>query len=157
MGDVQSTEDIMDTDSTTTKIVSLATLPDEVLQHILSYISPKEALDRFQFVSRHIHELCSEPLLWRHHCESTFRYWDSKHQIRAKYSSKAGNVGWKDLYIYRRNVDNRVSELLEDILDSQRNRLSRVGDIARYGYDAKDTLLRHYKVADDAEDVLSRR
>lgn len=157
-GDTKESEDVENLDEVPlSSIASLEDLPDEVLQHILSFLSAEDTLEHIQFLSKHFHNLCAEPLLWRQHCQQNFKYWDAKHQIRGKYLSRAGNVGWKELYIYRHTVDRKVSELLESILDSQRNRLSRVEEIAQFGYDAKDTLLRHYRVPEDADDVLSRR
>lgn len=66
-------------------------------------------------------------------------------------------MAWKNLYIYRTAVESMVSDLLEKILAGQTNRIARYESIARFGYDAKDVLLRNCNAADNAEDVLARR
>lgn len=66
-------------------------------------------------------------------------------------------MDWKMLYIYRKRIDMRTTDLLDSILKGQTNRIQKFKQIAEFGYDAKDTLLRHCRVGGDAEDVLARR
>lgn len=135
----------------------LTALPDEVLQHILFYCPPHHVLLHIQRVSKRFNRLGSEPLLWRYHCRTEFKYWDSKHQIQQKFLQGVGDVDWKRLYTHRRKVDIETSALLDSILERQSNRISKFKSIAEFGYDAKDTLLRHCRTDDTAEDVLARR
>jgi F-box protein 21 len=136
---------------------SLNSLPDEVLQHILYYLPPYDVLASLQRVSKRFQRLASEPLLWRHHCRVLFRYWDSKHRIRQKFVGKAADVDWKMLYTHRMKVDFDTTSTLDSILSGQVNRIQKFRIIAEFGYDAKDTLLRHCHTNDEAEDVLARR
>jgi F-box protein 21 len=138
-------------------LLTLEALPDEVLQHIIFYISAQDILSNIRVLSRRFRDLSNQPLLWRHHCRTSFRYWDSKHEIRLKYAQSAADVDWKKLYIFRRTVDYRVSHLLDNIVQGQTNRIARFEAIAEFGYDAKDTLLRNCQVEEHAEDVLARR
>ncbi len=73
--------------------ISFNDLPDEVLQHILYFLSPLDVFANTQNVSKRFNRLCSEPLLWRHHCQVQFKYWDSKHRIKQKYLGSAGDSG----------------------------------------------------------------
>lgn len=66
-------------------------------------------------------------------------------------------MDWKTLYIYRKHIDIRTTDLLNSILKGQTNRIQKFKEIAEFGYDAKDTLLRHCRVDGDVEDVLARR
>lgn len=68
-----------------------------------------------------------------------------------------GNVDWKTLYAHRRQVDLETSQLLDSILEGQIDRITKYHNIGKYGYDAKDTLLRHCNTSDSAIDVLARR
>lgn len=136
---------------------SINALPDEVLQHILYYVSPRDLLLHIQLVSKRLHGLGSEPLLWRYHCRTQFNYWDSKHRIRQKFRGSVGDVDWKTLYMHRQNVDSQTTALLDSILEDQVNRIKKFNFIAEFGYDAKDTLLRHCHTSETAEDVLARR
>jgi hypothetical protein len=136
---------------------SLNNLPDEVLQHILYYLPPYDVLASVQRVSKRFQGLASEPLLWRYHCRVLFRYWDSKHRIRRKFMGKAADVDWKILYTHRMKVDFDTTSTLDSILSGQVNRIQKFRIIAEFGYDAKDTLLRHCHTNDEAEDVLARR
>jgi F-box protein 21 len=136
---------------------SLNSLPDEVLQHILYYPSPHDVLASVQRLSKRFQRLASEPLLWRHHCRVHFRYWDSKHRIRQKFRGKVVDIDWKMLYTHRMKVDADTTSTLDSILSGQVNRIQKFRVIAEFGYDAKDTLLRHCHTNDEAEDVLARR
>jgi hypothetical protein len=148
----------VDTDMTGHSLrVSLDALPDEVLQHILYYLSPQEMLLNIQRLSHRFNTLGGEPLLWRYHCRMQFIYWDSKHRIRQKLSGNVGDVDWKLLYIHRRKIDSRTTEILDSILEGQTNRIEKFKMIGEFGYDAKDTLLKHCHTSADAEDALARR
>jgi F-box protein 21 len=132
-------------------------LPDEILQLILYYVSPDDTLLNFQRVSRRFARVSCEPLLWRYHCLHGFKYWDSKHSIQQKLSASATNVDWKKLYLYRRHVDTQTTSALDGILAGQIRRIEKYESISQFGYDAKDSLLRHCRTRDDADDVLARR
>jgi len=86
-----------------------------------------------------------------------FKYWDSKHRIGQKFVDSVGDVDWKALYTYRQRIDADTTELLDSILERQINRISKFKSIAEFGYDAKDTLLRHCHADDATEDVLARK
>jgi F-box protein 21 len=136
---------------------SIKSLPDEVLQHILYYVSPRDVLLHIQRVSKRLNGLSGEPLLWRYHCKTEFNYWDSKHRIRQKFLGSVGDVDWKTLYMHRQSVDSQTTALLDSILEDQVNRIKKFNFIAEFGYDAKDSLLRHCQTNETAEDVLARR
>jgi F-box protein 21 len=136
---------------------TLSELPDEVLQHILFYVSPSDLLSNVQPISKRFSRLASEPLLWRHHCRVQFKYWDSKHRITQKFLGKVGDVGWKTLYMHRKKVEYETTDILDSIIEGQVNRIQKFKMIADHGYDAKDTLLKHCRTCETAEDVLARR
>lgn len=135
---------------------TLASLPDEVLQQILSYISSKE-LGRVQCLSRHFYRLSSEPMLWRRLCRTEFKFWDSKHQIEQKFKGNIGDVDWKTLYVFRKNVEFRTISVLDSILEVQVDRINKFEKIAEFGYDAKDILVQQCHTAGAVEDVLARK
>jgi F-box protein 21 len=132
-------------------------LPDEVLQHVLFFVSPNDLLFNVQCISRRFSRLASEPLLWRHHCQVNFTYWDSKHRIRQKFLGNVGDVDWKTLYKHRKMVESETAAVLDSIIDGQVNRIQKFKMIADFGYDAKDTLLKHCRTPETADDVLARR
>jgi F-box protein 21 len=136
---------------------ALSDLPDEVLQHILFYVSPHDLVANVQRLSKRFDRLASEPLLWRHHCRANFTYWDSKHRIRQKFSGNVGDVDWKTLYLHRKRVASETAAILDSIIEGQVNRIQKFKLIADFGYDAKDTLLKHCRTSETAEDVLARR
>ncbi|CAG8972900.1 hypothetical protein HYALB_00001320, partial [Hymenoscyphus albidus] len=138
-------------------IMQLMNLPDELLGSILSYISPDEVLFNAQLACKRLRAACGEPLLWKHHCQTDFKYWDPKHRIQQKLRGNVNDVDWKKLYVYRRWMDLQITQVLDSILDGQVDRIRKYGKIAEFGYDAKDTLLRHCRTDDSAEDVLARR
>jgi F-box protein 21 len=136
---------------------SLVGLPDEILQHILYFIPPDDALLRCQLVSKRLYLLTSQSLLWRYHCRFEFSYWDARHRIRQKFFGEVGDVDWKSLYIYRRKVEQTVTKVLDSIIESQTGRIAKYKGISVHGYDAKDALIRHCNTQDSVEDVLARR
>ncbi|KAL2072297.1 hypothetical protein VTL71DRAFT_11640 [Oculimacula yallundae] len=135
----------------------LTSLPDEVLHNILSFCPPDDLLLHIRILSRRFYILAGEPLLWRYHCRTDFDYWAGRHDIQQKFLQNVGDVDWKLLYTHRRKVDVKISGILDSILESQSNRISKFESISDFGYDAKDTLLRHCRIGDSADDVLARR
>ncbi|TQS34024.1 hypothetical protein Golomagni_05611 [Golovinomyces magnicellulatus] len=132
-------------------------LPGEIIQKILLYCDPDDISLNLQRVCQRLQRLSNEPFLWRHNCQLEFRYWDIKHCIQDKYLCPVGDVDWKSLYRYRKKVDLKTTQLLNSIICTQKSRISKYEAIAEFGYDAKDTLLRHIGVDENTEDVLARR
>lgn len=135
--------------------VTLTELPIEILHQIISYIPPS-ALPTVQTVSRKFNDL-PQPLLWRDHCRTQFKYWSPEHDLQQKLSGTIVESDWKMLFSDRYSIDLAITRDIDGILASQRNRIEKAERIMGHGYDAKDALLRHLNVADDAEDVLARR
>ncbi|KAI9670111.1 MAG: hypothetical protein M1829_004839 [Trizodia sp. TS-e1964] len=130
-------------------------IPGEVLTLAFSRL-PTESLLALNLVSKRFNKLAKEPLLWKHHCLQ-FKYWDEKHDIKAKASSAVAFDGWESLYQYRVVTDRKVTTILNSILADRTGCAGKYKQIADYGFDAKDTLLRHCQATEDMEDVLSRR
>ena len=134
---------------------SLTDLPNEIIQQILIYITPSSA-PAIQRVSRRFNAL-TQPILWRYHCRTQFKYWDQKHNIQAKFADEVAKVDWKHVFSNRHCIDRATSHAIDAILSRQVGRVEKFQSIVGFGYDAKDTLVRHLNVDDDAEDVLARR
>lgn len=134
---------------------SFSGLPDEVIQSILCY-SPPQAAAALEQTSRRFRDVTSEPLLWRFYCRTSYQYWDNSHDISRKLISPPTDADWKQLYIQRHLTDITTTQLLDSILASQTGRTRKFERIARFGYDAKDTLLRNLRPGIDDEYELSR-
>lgn len=132
-------------------------IPDEIIQHLLYYVSPEDTLHNFQLLSRRFRHLANEPLLWKYYCRSTFRFWHSEHDFRSKLKQRASEVNWKRLFILRKTRNGQISRLLDEIIATKVGRLRRFEQISRLGYDAKDFLLEQCRIDESAEDVLARR
>lgn len=135
----------------------LEELPDEVLTHIFHHLEPEETLLSVQLVSRRIYTLVQEPLLWRYHCKTSFHYWDEKHDIRRRFDGHIDGTDWLQLFLERRHADATTTRLLDSIISEQIGRIDKTNQIEEFGYDAKDTLLRHRQTSSDVPDVLARR
>lgn len=135
--------------------VRLEDLPNEVLFQILLWIQPS-SVPFLQQVCRKFNDL-SQPLLWRHHCLTQFKYWSSEHALSEKVARDAAVVDWKRVFRSRHLSNIAINRTLEDILSRQVYRVAGSEKIIAHGYDAKDTLLRHLNCRSDAEDVLARR
>lgn len=137
--------------------MAIQDLPDELLQQILVHVPPQDTLANIQLVSKRFQRLSSEPLIWRYHCVNEYRYWDDRHLFKEKCAGLIGEIDWKRLFRYRLHVDCQTTRTLDSILSAQIGRIKKFEQIGEYGYDAKDTLLRHCRTSESAEDVLARR
>ncbi|OAQ79159.1 F-box domain-containing protein [Purpureocillium lilacinum] len=137
--------------------MSLDRVPDEIIQHLLYYVSPADNLRSVQLLDHRLHSLANEPLLWRRHCASSFRYWHPRHALARKLRLRVAEVDWKRLFLLRARQDCFVARLLGEIIATKVGRLKRFEAVARLGYDAKDYLLRQCRTDDSADDYLARR
>jgi F-box protein 21 len=136
-------------------VVSLDHLPEEILHSILCHLHPCSAAALEQ-TNHQFKNVTNGPLLWRHYCEIYYKSWDKKHGILQKRAIPASSVDWKALFVWRYHIDRAVTRLLDSILASQTGRIEKFRAVIDYGYDAKDTLLRHSNV-ESGEDHLARR
>lgn len=141
--------------SITTMVILLSELPNEIIYQILLCIPPS-SIPTLQQVSHQFNDL-TQPILWRHHCQTQYRYWSPEHGMQEKFNGPVAKVDWKIVFARRHCVDRTTSEEIGSILASQSSRIEKTERITGQGYDAKDTLLRHLNVEDDAQDVLARR
>ncbi|PTB62445.1 hypothetical protein BBK36DRAFT_1163127 [Trichoderma citrinoviride] len=135
---------------------SLDRVPDEIIGHLLYYISPYD-LANVQLVSHRFYRLANSALLWRHHCRSSFHFWHPRHRFHEKTAALAQETNWKDLFIYRNARNRQVAHLLNDIIRTKVNRVRGFEIIGQIGYDAKDFLLGQCQTPPSAEDGLARR
>ncbi|KAH7154861.1 Transglutaminase-like superfamily-domain-containing protein [Dactylonectria estremocensis] len=132
-------------------------VPDEIIHHLLYYVSPEDNLSSFQLLSHRSNRLANEPLLWKYHCRSTFRFWNPEHGFLRRLTERASTVDWKRLFILRKTRNVMISHLLDGILETKVGRLMKIEHISRMGYDAKDFLLEQCQADDSVQDVLARR
>lgn len=137
--------------------MSLNQLPDEIIRHILFYLSPLDTLHGVGLTCRHLARLSKEGLLWRFHCIQTFKYWHPSHAFRTLLRLPPPQTDWKRLFVLRYDRNKQISRLLNGILRTQVGRHKRFERITKFGYDAKDFLLEHCDADDSFEDVLARR
>jgi F-box protein 21 len=141
----------------TTERPSFTDLPTEILEAIFLNLDPRSLASVSQ-TNKLIKELSTDaPIIWRHLCKTQFRTWDSRHNIIAKFAAPLSDVDWRALYMTKHTIERRTKELLNRAVASQQGRIRCINDIAEFGYDAKETLLKECACPDDAEDVLARR
>ncbi|KAL2139854.1 hypothetical protein VTI28DRAFT_4617 [Corynascus sepedonium] len=136
---------------------SLEDIPDEIIRHILLYLPPEHTLESFQLISRRYHHLVNEPLLWRWHCQHSFRFWSPEHRLQEKLKALASSVDWKGLWITRKRGNNKAARLLNGVIATKVGQLRRLQGICELGYDVKDYLLEQCHVDESSEDFLARR
>lgn len=132
-------------------------IPDEIIQHLLYYISPEDNLLSFQFLSHRLRHLANESLLWRYHCQIRFEYWHPQHNFHRRLKGRASDTPWKQIFILRKSRNAQLNRLLDDIVATKVGRLKRFEKVCKLGYDAKDFLLEQCNADEAAEDVLARR
>ncbi|KAK3376009.1 hypothetical protein B0T24DRAFT_617763 [Lasiosphaeria ovina] len=136
---------------------SLDIFPDEIIRHVLLFVSPEDTLQSIQLLSRRFYHIGNEALLWKSHCQNSFNYWHPDHRLSTKLAARASSVKWKELWITRKRKNTKVALLLDDILATKVGQLSKLKQICLLGYDAKDYLLEQCHTDDSADDVLARR
>ncbi|KAK3369808.1 hypothetical protein B0T24DRAFT_596510 [Lasiosphaeria ovina] len=104
---------------TSLPVIAFADLPDEIINHLLYYVSADDALTNLQLVSRRCHQLACSPLLWRHHCRTSFAHWRESHHIQQKLAGPVAAVDWKGLFRSRKRNDERLAGIFEGILSTR--------------------------------------
>ncbi|CAN8104745.1 unnamed protein product [Discula destructiva] len=132
-------------------------VPDEIIRQIIQHVPPEEAFANCPLVSKTFKRVAFEPLLWKHFCLSSFRFWNSEHCLNQKLESRASKTPWRDLWRRRKLRNDLIAQLLRGIVATKVDRFSRMWQICRYGYDAKDYLLEQIQIPDSVEDSLARR
>lgn len=143
--------------ATSRDAVSLELLPDDVLIRIIYFVPPTENLSVLQLLSHRFHTLAGNQLLWKGHCLKTFRYWHPRHYLKDKLQLRTSEVDWRALFIKRKTQNDKIAELLELIIQTRQSRVARIGQICKFGYDAKDYLLSQIKSDETICDFLARR
>jgi len=133
----------------------LLTLPQEILEAIVSYLDVKSLLAVQQSCQRLL--LLDNPLLWRRHCRQEYQYWHSTHNFDELLKAPAAEQPWRELLATRKKLDHTISETMENIISLPVRRISRLQVVANEVEDAKDVLLKMHDCSNDALDVLARR
>lgn len=141
----------------TTQFSSFLALPEEVISVIVSYV-PDQALLDLSKVNRKLNRICSSPLELRQRCLK-YEYWEPRHDIaRKRAHRRPGEIDWRELFLWRYNVEISTTKLLDAIIEYPIEHIVRFNKIADFGYDAKDCLKKHAEVGDDeVVDPLARR
>ena len=134
---------------------NLIEFPSELVQQIFENL-PRQTLPTIRLVCRRFDEL-HRCLNWRRLCREHFRYWNADRGIESALCDRKSNLNWQRQFVERQRVERVTTDLLDDVLGAQLGRMQKIQKIVELGYDAKDTLLHHFAVADDAPDVLARR
>ncbi|VBB81378.1 Putative protein of unknown function [Podospora comata] len=138
-------------------MAQLSDFPDEIIRHVLHFVSAEDNLRNFQLASRRLHNIANEPLLWRTYCLRCFHFWDARHNLEKKLKARASSVGWKDLWLKRRRTNFRVERWLDGIVRTTRGQARRVAAICELGLDVKDYLLDQRYIDDSDEYVLAKK
>ncbi|KAJ4348260.1 uncharacterized protein N0V89_009632 [Didymosphaeria variabile] len=132
-------------------------LPTEILEAVFLHLDPQSLLSVAQ-TCRLVKKLTADaPLIWRHFCQTHFKTWDPQHAIAAKFAGPLSDVDWRSVFISRVRIERETLRLLDKVLESQQDRIRHIKEIADFGYDVKEVLLKECACDDGKEDVLARR
>lgn len=132
-------------------------LPTEILEAVFLHLDPQSLLSVAQ-TCRLVKKLTADaPLIWRHFCQTYFKSWDPQHGIAAKFSGPLSDVDWRSVFIRRVRTEKETLRLLDRVLESQQGRIQHINEIADFGYDVKEVLLKECACDDGKEDFLARR
>jgi F-box protein 21 len=133
----------------------ITTLPDEVIQTILSYSPPTTAIS-LQQTCRRFSSVANEPLLWRQYCQ-TYRWWDKRHNIKSKFRDASSFADWKSLYANRHTSSHATRNAIDRIVAEELGRLDWINIILEAGYDAKEMLLDMFRNAASSQNYLAQK
>lgn len=136
---------------------AFAELPTEMLEAIFLHLDPTSLFTLAQVNRQMKHLTTDSPVIWRHLCRTSFTTWAPHHHIDAKFAAPLSDVDWRTLYMRKRRIEHETKQLLDHVIATQHKRIQCINEIAEFGYDAKETLLRECATPDEAEDVLARR
>lgn len=132
-------------------------VPDEIIRHILQYVSPLETYETIPLVSRRLRLVAHDSLLWRYYCQISYRYWHPEHRLHEKLDTSASKTPWRELWRRRKSRNDLMARLLDGIIATKMARQEKLGRICMFGYDAKDFLLEQSRADEGVEDGLARR
>lgn len=136
---------------------TLIDLPTEILEAIFLHLDPRSLISVSQTNKLIKQSAADSPVIWRNLCQTHFKSWDSRHNIAAKFAGPLSDVDWRALYMKKCMIGAQTRKLLDHIVSTQHQRIRCINEIANFGYDAKEALLRETECPDDTEDVLARR
>ncbi len=131
----------------------LITLPDEVIQAILSYLPPLSTLALQQSCHR-LANIDNEPLLWKKYCQQSFKWWDRRYAARLQDSS---STDWKEIYARRHRSSRTTRNAINKIITKELDRLESIKMVLEVGYEAKDDLLDMFWNASFSENHLAQK
>ncbi|KAG8169909.1 hypothetical protein KVR01_000654 [Diaporthe batatas] len=136
----------------------LLQLPDELLSVVTWHIPTAAETAAFGSTCRRLRKIvCTSPV-WREHCLTTWNYWEPRHELPAKLALPPLQTDWRQLYLQRVSSDLEAVHVFQDMISSERSRMSRMDEIAQKGHDVQDLLLNlKDRTPEHAEDVLARR
>ena len=138
-----------------TMAISLLDLPEEVILGIISLL-PATTLPCVERTSKSLRRFAREPTVWRMLCRTSYRFWDDLKEMKSAFAEPIGVFDWKRLFVMRFIKSCLVKEQLDSILSEQHGRIAKFNKIAKYGYEAKDTLLEQLQGAANQDDGLCR-
>ncbi|KAL1601829.1 hypothetical protein SLS60_006744 [Paraconiothyrium brasiliense] len=132
-------------------------LPTEILDAVFLHLDPQSLLSVAQ-TCRLVKKLTADaPLIWRNFCQTHFKTWDPQHAMAAKFAGPLSDVDWRSIFNRRVKIERETLRLLDKVLESQQDRIRHINEIAEFGYDVKEVLLKECACDDWKEDVLARR
>lgn len=135
--------------------ITLDSLPDEVIQLILTHLPPATTV-AVQRTSKRFVNIVNEPLLWKSYCQNSFRWWDKQWHFHENLSDPSF-VDWKALFGNRYDSNLGTRRHLDKIVTNEIGRLREIQNILRTGYDAKDALLDLYWNSSSSPNHLAQR
>lgn len=139
-----------------TEMTSFDEVPDELIRHILFYLTPEENIGLVQSSCLRLYNVANDLLLWRYYC-CQILYWHPRHSIRRKLQGPAASVDWKRLWLLRKRWDLVAADLLDRVVQTRVDQHKHLRQICSMGLDVKDYLLGQMHLDSAADDHLARR
>ena len=137
--------------------MSLDALPDELILALLHHVPPEDIYRSVRLLSHRLYDIGGSGLLWKHHCLTSFQFWNPSHKIQLKASAPLAETDWQSLFVQRWQTNKVAKSLLDGIIQDPQWRVNNVEQICRLGVDIKAMLLEQMLVDESHEDHLARR
>ena len=124
--------------------------PDELLLAILIHLPAVDLAGGIQSANRRFNRLANDPKIWHHHCSTEFRYWNDTERALLKNAAvkRSYDQSWKQIWLRRKYSNSVCAQHFQHVLASKVHRNYHLSAICSLQLDAKDFLVRQYRVAD---------
>ncbi|KAF1811189.1 YccV-like-domain-containing protein [Eremomyces bilateralis CBS 781.70] len=134
----------------------LTDLPDELLDHILQFLRPKDVCAA-QATCQRLHGVATSNLLWQRFCVEDFRFWKDVDLLREMLDQPPAANDWKEIYTSRMLLNAAILKRMALLQNNPTHKLQHLDWLLMLEFDAKDILLEQLHADPEVGDGMAVR